>query len=402
MALATPMATGLTYVGIAKESTKGTGVAPSFYLPVSTDNPFDNQPFLEDKAYRGSMNEFYNLLPGIEFSDYEIGGPVFADAIGWPLAGVYGDASVSTGRATGADGNTTNNQPTISAADAAFTVADVGRSISGTNIPANTTILSVQSATAATMSANATGTASTTVFTIGAVGANRHRFAVTNSVANEGQPVSHTLTDFYGLTSGSQARQYAGMQWYEVGFKFSAEAMFEYTAKALGLVSVTTAKPSQNFTSTLPFPTWMGVVTIGGAVVGYLEAGEWTIKRPVKALGTVNNTQTPYSIFGGLVVVEGKLTFIASDDTELTRYLNNTQPSLDLTVTRGSGATQTTCQLHLATAVYRDAKKNISKDYVTYETNFTGLAQSADAGATGGYSTGYAAVINSLASGTYA
>jgi hypothetical protein len=70
-------------------------------------------------------------------------------------------------RVTSADGNTTNTQPTITSATAAFGPDDVGKPISGTNIPAGTTILSVQSATAATMSANATGTASTTVFTIG-------------------------------------------------------------------------------------------------------------------------------------------------------------------------------------------------------------------------------------------
>lgn len=72
-----------------------------------------------------------------------------------------------TTRATSGDGNTTNNSALISSATAAFTQDDVGKAISGTNIPGSTTILSVQSATQATLSANATGTATTTVFTIG-------------------------------------------------------------------------------------------------------------------------------------------------------------------------------------------------------------------------------------------
>jgi hypothetical protein len=49
-----------------------------------------------------------------------------------------------------------------STANAQFTSADVGRTITGTNIPGSTTIASVTTATTATLSANASGTASGT------------------------------------------------------------------------------------------------------------------------------------------------------------------------------------------------------------------------------------------------
>lgn len=65
-------------------------------------------------------------------------------------------ATAGTSR-TAADGVVTAGSPTVtSAADANFQQSDVGASISGTGIPAGTTILSVQSATSATMSADAT------------------------------------------------------------------------------------------------------------------------------------------------------------------------------------------------------------------------------------------------------
>lgn len=69
-------------------------------------------------------------------------------------------------RTTSAVGNTTNNQSAITCATANFTADDVGRTITGTNIPAGTVIKSVTSATAAVMSQNATATATTTAFTI--------------------------------------------------------------------------------------------------------------------------------------------------------------------------------------------------------------------------------------------
>lgn len=68
---------------------------------------------------------------------------------------------------TVADGATTNTSATLTSVTAAFTYNDIGRPVSGTGIPASTTILSVESATSVTMSANATATATGVSVTIG-------------------------------------------------------------------------------------------------------------------------------------------------------------------------------------------------------------------------------------------
>jgi hypothetical protein len=77
----------------------------------------------------------------------------------------------ATPRITVTDGTTTLGSPNISAPDAAFTASDVGKAITGTNIPyfpTGTTIASVTDATDAVMSQNATATAAgTATFVIG-------------------------------------------------------------------------------------------------------------------------------------------------------------------------------------------------------------------------------------------
>lgn len=60
-----------------------------------------------------------------------------------------------------------NSTTLVTSATAAFTQADVGRTITGTGIPAGTTITAVASATNATMSQAATATASSVSITIG-------------------------------------------------------------------------------------------------------------------------------------------------------------------------------------------------------------------------------------------
>lgn len=103
-------------------------------------------------TYTGSMVESWELRAKVD----EI------VTLGVTLSSMqeYGFRTVS-------DGATTNSSPTITSATAVWTQDDVGSPITGTGIPASTTILSVQSSTAATLSANATATGSSVTFSIG-------------------------------------------------------------------------------------------------------------------------------------------------------------------------------------------------------------------------------------------
>lgn len=67
------------------------------------------------------------------------------------------------------DGVTTNTSNTVTSATAFFQSTDVGKSISGAGIPANTTISSINSSTSVVISAPATATATAVTFVIGAV-----------------------------------------------------------------------------------------------------------------------------------------------------------------------------------------------------------------------------------------
>ena len=80
-------------------------------------------------------------------------------------------AGSSTGRAV-ADGVVVTNSAVItSAADANFVSTDVGRTITGTGVPANTWISEVLGATGAVMSAAATGSTGPGSYTLGTIGA---------------------------------------------------------------------------------------------------------------------------------------------------------------------------------------------------------------------------------------
>lgn len=83
-----------------------------------------------------------------------------------------------------ADGVTTINTKIVTSATAAFTAADVGKTISGTGIPGGATIVTVNSGTSVTTSANSTASGTGITITIGGA------FTVTLPTATEGAKVT--------------------------------------------------------------------------------------------------------------------------------------------------------------------------------------------------------------------
>jgi hypothetical protein len=86
-----------SYLGIAKEVTKGTVVAPTDFIPVAKDNlkPVDVVDPLYDTGLRGSNVVNYNYIQGRSRSTFDFGGAVFADTIGYSIAGLLGSVATT-------------------------------------------------------------------------------------------------------------------------------------------------------------------------------------------------------------------------------------------------------------------------------------------------------------------
>lgn len=86
-----------SYLGIAKEATKGTVVAPTDFIPASKDSikPQDIVDSLFDQGVRGSNVMNYNRIAGRKRSTFDFGGSVFADTIGYAIAGVMGSVATT-------------------------------------------------------------------------------------------------------------------------------------------------------------------------------------------------------------------------------------------------------------------------------------------------------------------
>lgn len=233
------------------------------------------------------------------------------------------------------------------------------------------------------------------ITTTGAAAPFTHAFSLLNT--GTGQPKGYSYTDFQGV----QARRFEFSVCEELNFTFDSEGLLEFEASHLSQASATVATPSPSYSTYNVLPNFKACVTIGGTQSLEVQEGEVNISREVELIRTLNcGNSDPYSIFTGVMTVEGKLTFVMEDEDELLRYLNNTQPSLDILLEHTAAADS--IRLNMNKVAYTTGAVKRGEEFVQIEVEFVAIANSTNAGASGGLSPIKVTILNGDASGTYA
>jgi hypothetical protein len=326
------------FIGVAKETTPGTPVALAFTMPVEKFEPEDKTVALIDKSLRGDMSEEQAYIPGTQQSEFSISGPAYMDGLGFWLNNILGDI-------------------TTTGASAPFS----------------------------------------------------HAMSLLNS--GGAQPGTLTITDWQGPPATNFARQFTGCCLSEVTLKGNAESeLITLDAKGMGWKSnIAAAAPTSAPTAALPLASWRTLLGIGGpAAGGTLDStiGSWEIKisRKLKAYFTAQNSQNPFVIQRGEVSVAGKLDFVApaTEANPLLQYLNNSQPQfqwiIDNGLTLGNALGMT---VDVQAAAFDTSKIDRGSEAVGYSATFKGIANSTNAGASGGRSPIKITLRNAIAAATY-
>jgi hypothetical protein len=214
-----------------------------------------------------------------------------------------------------------------------------------------------------------------------------------------GQPTTQTVNN----NAVAANRALAGLNWVELDIKWTAAGLIEFSAKGFSLTTAVVAKPTFSMTAILPTPTYIGLVTIAGGAIAKTVSGHMKFTRKHEIVKAINNTQAPLQVFLSSLRVEFEYEALMDDETELTRYLTNTQPSLDFNFSQGAGAAATQLLLHCSSTVLDgepDVKQELGKPvYIAMKGK--GLGSSTDAGASGGVSPVKATLQNALPAATY-
>jgi hypothetical protein len=448
----------LSWLGIARELTAGTGVLPAFTQPLDQGSfePEDTPKFLQDKAIRGAMTDLFYETLGVESATFSFGGPNFLDTHGYFFDNVFGDLSTTCSSISGPQTTSTSVPVGGTAITIGTTPSSAGFTAGvyiqlGTALTSNTPACFVNEVVqvSGTAAANVVYFANTparfahpsviplngvtnpgtvagsTVASLCGTAANvtfTHRFAALNSQLGYGgafgaQPPTHTFTDVTNIvnaltssTYGTAATNTYGARWYpsavckNIDFSGNAEQLLGVKTAGDSFLSApvpTGTAPTLNVTGARPIPNWNSTVTIldQGTVK---TIGEFSVsfKRQTQVYWTVQGSQTPFVIARGPLTMDGTIQY---DPT-------NTELPLDLMLLNAQGPMAITCSnsgipnsgtpftLTFTASQVANIKSKImrSKALIGYSNTFEGVANSNDIGGSGALGPGVVTLVNNI------
>ena len=393
----------LSFLSVARELTIGAPIVGTSTIPLDPGSyePEDTPHFLPDEAIRGAMVHLYNEIQGVEDATFTYGGPVYLDNDGFFFDNVFGDLS-TTGTNSGT-GSTSFSQASVIGTTSG-TVSSASTFTVGNNIQIDTgalaEVVTISGTTATTISfANNPlrfpHNSGATVKTV--AGPYTHVFNALNS--GTGQPPTHTLTDYQGITSGTGARSYVSSCVATLDITGNAEQLLSWKVSGSSWISqISSTKPTAQSNYVVPIPNWRGSVAIGGGTI--YNIGEWSIslKRPLKIYWTAQNSQNPFFIARGPLDCVGSLNYtVATDESALLSMLNNTQPSVNITMNNGSSPTSATYlsfTFNSAQSAYVKAKPMRNSELIGFQTEFQTVANAINTGGSGGLGPATVTIVN--------
>lgn len=243
--------------------------------------------------------------------------------------------------------------------------------------------------------------------TTGAADPYTHAISLNNSA--NGQPKTHTLTQYTGITDTVGARVYASAALSELEISYDAESkLVEYNCKGNAWGSaVAGAEPDAAPSSVPPFASWRGIIGIGGPASGgtlvtNVASASIEIKRKLDLFYALTNERQPYVIQRGELSCAGKIKFIAENEDPLVDMLAGTVQQLQLVLDNGTvGAGKRGLTINLTQAIYKSVKLDEGKTATMYDVTFDGIANATDAGTTGLLSPCEITIINGNAGTVY-
>jgi tail tube protein len=205
-----------------------------------------------------------------------------------------------------------------------------------------------------------------------------HKTAVENGVDQaQAQPMSFTLWYF----DGAQCWQITGCIEASAKLSVKVDDLITLEATWMGLPATQVATPTNTPSTNKPMPSWNAILSVGGTPVDNKSECTVELKRDSGAVNTINNSQSPLSIFGGGVSSTINLNAVykgGSTDADMAAFLANTQTSLAVKIAPVSDATHA-LTLQQSVYTYDSTDINHGNKWSEITSQGKGLANATDA-----------------------
>lgn len=397
---------------VGRELTIDTPPAAFTGIPTAALQTSQKVTWLEDMALRGSQVKVYDLEPGPVWSEITIPeSPLYGDTIGHILFSALGDYT-STG--TAASPNSTLSGG-VSAGATSVTVASGTGFLANQWIQVDTTtlaeivqILSVASNVLTLKTSTPLRFSHLTGVAVTNTTANyTHVFSLLNPGSSTGntsaQPPTYTWLhrNFIAGSGNFNADQYSYTRVTDLNLTAKKDGWVGWDAKANAyLRNFPSADFPPSFTTVKANPSWKSAITIAGTQNYTIAEFGVKLAREMDIVTTADGSQNPYVIAAGPLTATFDIQFDAqSDESALNYMLNNTQPTLLYTVSNGL-VSPNTVSITMAAQLtgFKDSPLSAVKSLWGWKAAGDLVANTSNAGNSGGYSPCQVTLVNSIPS----
>lgn len=311
----------LAILGIARETTTNTYVAPTDFIPFSKCDYEDVFASIKDNSYRGNDSDLQGLYQGVSEADWSIDMMAYPDMSGYMLRGMIGPDTVVAGVTTTTAASSAIGDLTVSST-AAVAPGKIIRIDTGVDQEYAKVVSSTGSGPyiLTVTTGQVPGVGLTKAHTSGAalVSASQHTF---KQSINPADRATFSFTIFDTLNTQS----YSGAAMSDLDIKIDPKNAVTMATKFKSLQSVAATAMTPSYTAQPPALGWQWIMENAGAASTRGLSFDMKIKRKLDVLHASDGKQSPREIFQGALGVEATYKAIYENQTDLNLFLNYVQ-----------------------------------------------------------------------------
>ncbi|WP_188274419.1 phage tail tube protein [Streptomyces sp. CBMA152] len=362
----------LATVGLAKEVTPGTWLAPTIGIPFTKGDFEDMYTEVKDESYRGNDTVLQGVYQGVVHGEWQLDVMAYPDLAGHFLAGIIGPDVVSAGVST------TLSSSTIVGATSISTAA---------SIPLGTTIAidtagNLEYATTGTPSGSGPYTIPITVPAGGLTKAHSSSVVVVGQTTHTFKQ-STTPLPTYSLTiyDTTQTLSCSYCRLSDLQLKIDPKGAVTASLKYISFPSVVQSLQTETFSTYDPLLGWSWNMTNGGSSSTRGLTYDATIKRATEAIASSDGVQTPREVFAGPIEVDGTYKAIFENQLDMNLYINYTQTACTASLAQPVPRGGQSLSLTMSKSGWIKGKRDLSQPYVQADFSLSGIYNTTDGGA---------------------
>lgn len=368
-------------LGLVKEATAGTWLAPTVGIPFTKADYEDMYVEIKDESVRGDDTVLHGMYQGPGHCEWNIDVLAYPDLIGHFLRATIGPDTVTAATSTTLSAATTigatSIQTPVSLPAGTTIMIDTGPNLeyawtdgAATGVgPYTSNVTTVLGKTGT----NRVGLLYAHNSAVAVVTATTHTFKQNPAVALP--TYSLTVYDTNATFSGSYARAS------ELQLKIDPKGALAFTVKFLSFPTVSQTLQTETYTTYDPLLGWSWAMTNGGASSTRGLTLDATIKRATEAIASSDGLQTPREVFAGALEIDGTYKAIFESQTDMNLFLNYTQTAttaaLQQPIVRGGQS----LSLTMSKSGYFKGKRDFSTAYTSADFSLSGIYNTTDGGA---------------------